>query len=122
MENNQALSKLNDFFKQQALHKILGKCPLCNFENKVLKTKILCDNDESQLLYYKCNQCLNSIIILVMNTGAVISSMGLITDLTESDIIKFVKYNKILDEDIINIHKVLKSKYFCYNFKNNKSL
>lgn len=119
MEKKNIFSKFNPFLKQQALQKIISHCPLCNYEYKSINAKIIRENEEAQLVYMKCPNCFGSLIILIINSGPLISAMGIVTDLNENDISKLNNVNVIQDEDIINLHELLKKRNFCWQFKNN---
>lgn len=107
----------NSLLKHQALQKMIGHCPLCNYEYQTINAKILDDNEEAQLIYIRCPNCLSSIVVLVLSSGPFLSSIGMITDLNEEDVLKLKNSGHIQEEDILNLHKVLKSKNFCLEFK-----
>lgn len=112
-------NNINPFLKHQALQKLIGKCPVCEYEYKTLRAKILDENEEAQLMYVKCQRCQGSLIVLLLASGPLVSSIGLITDLSMDDVQKFKHGYSIKEEDVIKIHQELKSKKFCLNFKNN---
>ena len=70
------------------------------------------------MFYIKCHKCSGSIILLILSSGPLISSVGIITDLNEVEIMKFQKSKKIQEEDILNLHQLIKAKNFCIKLKN----
>jgi hypothetical protein len=119
MDAKNLFSKLNPFLKHQALQKLMGKCPLCNFEYKTVSAKIIQENEEAQLIYIKCPHCSGSLIVVILSSGPLISSIGLVTDLNEEDLSKIKKNKTIFEEDILNLHQIIKEKNFCLHLKNN---
>lgn len=119
MDVKNFLSRINPFLKHQALQKLMGKCPLCNFTYKTVSAKIIEENEEAQLIYIKCPHCSGSLVALILSSGPLVSSIGLVTDLNDEDIIRLKNNKIIIEEDILSLHQNLKNKNFCWQFKNN---
>ncbi|MFH0819173.1 MAG: hypothetical protein V1898_04225 [Patescibacteria group bacterium] len=111
-------SKLSPFLQQESLQKLIGKCPLCGFQYKTIRAKVIEENEDAQLIYIKCQKCNGSIIIFVVSSGPLISSVGLITDLNEFDIVSFKNKRVLKEEDILKLHQNLQTGEFINSIKN----
>lgn len=117
MKNNNSFNKLNPFLKHQAIQKLINKCPLCGLQYKTVQAKIIEENEEAQLVYIKCQKCYGGVLLLILSSGPLVSSIGLITDLVEEDIVKYKNTTFLGEEDVLSLHQLLKTKNFCLNFK-----
>jgi transcription elongation factor Elf1 len=88
--------------------KIISYCPLCNRHYNLLSAKIIAQKDEAHLIYLQCKNCGASIMALIITSSLGISSVGLVTDLTSEDIIRFKKIEETIQADeLINFHRAL---------------
>ena len=72
-----------------------------------MEAKMLGEDGETRLLHVQCRKCQNSILalILVNNVGA--SSVGLLTDLSYEDVLRFRSNKQVTINDVIEIHDVM---------------
>ena len=65
------------------------------------------ERDESHLVYIKCRQCQSAVLALVSLTNLGVSSVGLVTDLSSDDVIKFKSAEPISCDEVIEAHQFL---------------
>lgn len=88
--------------------KLISYCPLCNTQYNPLTAKILEEREDAHLIHIECRRCASSIVALILTGGIGISSVGLITDLTSNDVLKFKDVPDLSADDVISLHEVLK--------------
>lgn len=72
-----------------------------------MEAQVLDENGETHLLHVKCKSCRNAILALVLVTKAGVSSVGLVTDLSFDDVVKFRAQNKVSVDDVLAVHQGL---------------
>src|SRR3990167_8528966 len=87
--------------------KLVSYCPLCENKHSSTEAKILDDNDGAKLVYIKCKKCYTSVVAVVIQNALGMSSVGVITDLTSNDVLKFRQTQDISTDDVLNIHEFL---------------
>lgn len=100
--------KPNPYVPNEGL-KLIAYCPLCNTQYNPLMAKILEERDEAHLIHIECRKCGSSIVALVLSGGLGVSSVGLVTDLTSDDVIKFKDTRDVSSDDVIELHELLAS-------------
>ncbi len=88
--------------------KLVAFCPLCNAQYHPHQASVLEQKEDAHLVYVKCEQCGSAIIALVVTGLMGISSVGLVTDLTEKDIRKFQNASAVTSDDILDFHHGLR--------------
>jgi hypothetical protein len=91
------------------------KCPICGYKYNLEKTKVL-ESDQDDvlneariLIHSDCQKCKSSVMFNVEIRGPEVFSVGMVTDLTSNDSSKFMGKGPITSNEIINIHKALKT-------------
>ncbi len=87
--------------------KLISFCPLCETHYNPMEAKQLGASGEVRLLHITCKGCSNSIIALVTVGSGGVSSVGLITDLTYRDVVKFRSSNAVEADDVLDVHGIL---------------
>lgn len=85
----------------------LAHCPLCENNYDSFRARIIDSKADSHLLHTQCNKCGAYIISLISVTPFGLSSIGIISDLSSADVLKFKNQPKITCDDIIEFHKVI---------------
>ncbi len=98
--------------KQEALERLLAKCPRCQ-TSKGLVTKLIREKPDAQLVHVTCSTCQGSLIAVVFTTGPLVSSVGLITDLSEKDVQRLHLSEALEEDDLIEIHEALQHADIC---------
>lgn len=92
--------------------KVVSRCPLCDSPFDNLDTKILGEDGETRLLHIRCQKCSNALLALILVSQGGISSVGLITDLSYEDVLRFRKGKTISTNDVIEIHQAVQEADF----------
>lgn len=96
----------NPSLKQQALEKLVALCPICQAQPQQLRTSVLFESNQAEYVHINCGSCQGSVVALLFSTGPLISSIGLITDLSQQDAVKFQRSKAISEDDIIGLHEL----------------
>ena len=84
--------------------KLVSYCPVCEARYNSIEARILGKNGETHLLHIVCRKCCNSILSLVLVNQVGASSVGLMTDLTFDDVMKFRTGSSVSIDDVIEAH------------------
>ncbi len=103
-------SSLHPHIKEQALEKMIGQCPICAAAKQDLTLNTIQQRSDAELLYIQCRSCQSSVVALVFSTGSVISSIGLLTDLTKAEVSQFQAKPALTEENLLNLHSYLQQK------------
>ena len=80
---------------------------MCNERYDPFQAKMLGANGDSHLWYVMCQNCLNSLMIVVLFGDFGVKSVGVLTDLTFEDVLRFKQTSPISVDDILNLHTTL---------------
>lgn len=103
--------------KQEALERLLSRCPRCQ-NTKGLITKLIREKPDAQLVHVNCTTCKGSLIAVVFTTGPLVSSVGLVTDLSEQDVQRLHLSEALEEDDLIAIHEALQHTDICRELLN----
>ena len=87
--------------------KVISKCPVCDHAYANVDAKLLEEDAESHLVYIRCSKCQTAILALVVFQTVGIISYGLITDLTEEEVLKFKNAESLSDDYVLETYKIL---------------
>jgi hypothetical protein len=87
--------------------RLISYCPLCNAHYNPREAKILEQKEGAHLIHVECRSCRSSIVAVVITGGIGVSSVGLITDLTSQDVIRFKNEESVAENDVIAAYEVL---------------
>lgn len=87
--------------------RILSACPLCETHYNPLEARILEGDEERHLVHIRCQKCSNAILALLTVSHTGVSSVGLVTDLTYDDVVKFKESSEVAVDDVIAVHVAL---------------
>lgn len=88
--------------------RLLSSCPLCGEKYGRDAASIIEERKNAFLIHVQCGKCKSS-IVSAMTTGQIgVSSMGLITDLTSEDVLKFRKRTPMTADEVLDVHHALK--------------
>ncbi|MDP3771572.1 MAG: hypothetical protein Q8R16_04680 [bacterium] len=93
-------------FSQESL-RLISYCPVCDTSYNPMEARVIDERDEKHLMHIRCKKCAHSILALVLTSGMGVSSMGLLTDLTFGDVLKFREAEPITVDDVITFHHFL---------------
>ncbi len=101
----QASLPFNSLFNGLAL---VSRCPLCEASFDPLEAKVLGESAESHLLHIRCRSCGHALLALVIVSQAGISSVGLVTDCTSEDALRFQGGRSVTVDDVLAAHLALR--------------
>ncbi len=65
------------------------------------------EDGETRLLHLRCRKCSNQLLALILISNGAVSSIGLITDLSYNDVLRFRKFSQVSIDDVIDIHETV---------------
>lgn len=65
------------------------------------------EHADRHLMHIRCKKCAHAIIALVLTNDMAVSSVGILTDLTYEDVLKFRKADPVVMDDVIALHQLL---------------
>ena len=86
---------------------LVSYCPLCNVSFSPHRAAVVGEEGDSQLLHITCNRCASSIVLLLLIGDIGVSSVGLVTDLTEGEVMRFKSSAIVSSDDLIDLHQHL---------------
>jgi len=89
--------------------KFVSYCPLCHSHFSPSEARLVDGNDDTRLLHVVCRVCSSSIVFLLLVGEVGISSVGLVTDLTSKDVLRFKDMHEITADDVLDVHNLLQS-------------
>ncbi len=89
--------------------KLVSFCPVCETRYNSMEARMLGEQGQTQLLHVKCRKCMNSILALVLVNQVGASSVGLLTDLSYEDVLRFRSDKAIELDDVIEVHRWIES-------------
>ena len=86
----------------------MSDCPFCNAPKKAVESEVLNQTEETRLLHLHCQSCENSVLALILSSPAGLTSLGIITDLSKSDVARLrSSKSQIMSDDVIELHQSL---------------
>ena len=85
--------------------KLVQQCPLCETVYEPLEIKVLNETDNKHLDHVTCAKCKHSEAALITHNPNGVSSLGLITDASSDDILRFVEVDAVDFDDVISWHE-----------------
>ena len=89
--------------------KYLSMCPFCSTKFSIKQAKIVAETKNSFLVHSYCKKCNCSVLASLTSSQMGISSIGLVTDLTYRDVLKFRNASSISVDNILETYSCLKS-------------
>lgn len=68
---------------------------------------MLDERDEAHLVHIQCSQCGSSIVALIMSSALGITSVGLVTDLTGDDVLRFKDELPVSADEALQVYELL---------------
>ncbi len=84
-----------------------------------MEARVLDENAEASLVHVRCKECRNAMLTLVQMTKAGVSSVGLVTDLSYEDVVKFKEEGTISIDDVMMAHQGLQNGDILTDLKGN---
>ncbi len=87
----------------------MKQCPVCEQEYTPDSLKVIEQNQESKLIHMTCPHCAHAMLAVVLSTRMGMSSIGILTDLTATDVKRFAQKEPVTENDILNFHNLLET-------------
>lgn len=87
--------------------RLVSYCPVCETRYNPMQARVLGQDEETHLLHVRCRKCFSSILALVLVNQVGASSVGLLTDLTYDDVVRFRSNSCVSINDVMDIHSFL---------------
>ena len=97
---------------------LITHCSVCSLRYEPLEANILEEGENAHLIYIRCRRCQTSIIAILTAGSLGISSVGLITDLSGDDVLKFKSAKPINCDQVIEAHQFLVKEKISFNHFN----
>ncbi|HAZ28986.1 MAG TPA: hypothetical protein DCY48_04415 [Candidatus Magasanikbacteria bacterium] len=83
-------------------------CPLCKKEyEREARVHVLYEERPIELVHITCSQCRNAVLAILAVSELGVSSVGLYTDLTAEDVVRFYSAESLAEDDVLSFHTVL---------------
>lgn len=89
---------------------LISRCPLCQTAYQPTAARVLAEHDDAHLVHFECGSCQGAIVAIVMTNVMGVSSIGLVTDLTPDDVLRFRTAVAVSPDDVLALHEYLGSK------------
>lgn len=99
-------SPQNPYTPQDQL-RLISSCPLCHTHYNPWQTRILEERDDAHLIYLQCRKCGSAVVAVVLTGWFGVSSIGVVTDLTSEDVLRFKQSAPISADDVLDVHELL---------------
>jgi hypothetical protein len=98
-------SRFFQLFEDNAEHlRVITACPICNARYHSGELRILEEKTDAQLVHVQCRKCRASVLAVVLANHLGVSSVGLVTDLSGDDVLKFRRQPTISIDDVLDLH------------------
>ncbi len=74
-----------------------------------MEAKILETREDAHLIHVQCRRCFSSIIVLVSANHSGMMSVGMVTDLSAEDVLRFRGSERVTCDDVLNFHEMIHS-------------
>ncbi len=98
---------LDAFFSGDGDLRVLTACPFCNTSYSIRAARVLAQKDDAHVVHIECRQCGGSIVALILAGGVGMQSVGVVTDLTRSEVEKFSQHMTISLDDVLAAHQLV---------------
>lgn len=88
--------------------KLAAYCPLCG-SRSLREAQLLGGTGETQLFHVTCKRCAASVLTLTLVRASGAGAVGLVTDLSADDAVRFVRTPAISTNDALQFHTFLKA-------------
>lgn len=88
--------------------KVIAACPLCHVRYEPLQAHVIDQRDDAHLLHLACSNCGGAVVAAVRRDALGVSSVGVVSDLTSDDVVRFKDAPTFIStDDILELHGLL---------------
>jgi hypothetical protein len=97
---------MNDFRKQPIWNGLISssQCAFCSSSLEPLEAKLLDDRGERKLIHVNCRRCEHSMLAIVSVSEKGIFSIGMLTDCSPDDAMRFKSAGPISSDEVLHAH------------------
>lgn len=95
--------------------RLMNQCPLCKGQYAPEAVSVLLQKQSANLVHLTCSSCQNSVLAMIVVTGAGLSSVGMLTDLNVEDAFRLNRVGPVTEEEVLDFHTLLNNKNFKIN-------
>lgn len=88
--------------------KLLKQCPICKLGYEQSDMKVIDESDEAFYVHVRCQKCENAVVAVMVISPLGMSSVGVLTDLTDEDCARCYAYEPISQDDVLDFHEWLR--------------
>lgn len=96
--------------------RIISSCPICRARYHSGELKVLEERLDAQLVYIQCRKCQASVLAVILASQLGVSSVGLVTDLSGDDVLKFRRQPVVSGDDVLDLHVAMNQPDFHQRF------
>jgi len=86
---------------------LLAQCPLCQATYQKDAVRLLGERGATRLFHCSCQQCGHAVMAILLESSGWVSSVGVVTDLTAQDALRFRTSEPISADECIRFHQQL---------------
>jgi hypothetical protein len=84
--------------------KLISYCPVCQHRENKMEAKVLEETEAAHLIHLRCHKCQAAVLALIIISSGGLNSVGMITDLSANDALKFKDLDSIDIEDVLELN------------------
>jgi hypothetical protein len=100
--------------------KQIASCPACQTSFEFLTTQVVETYSEAQLVHITCSKCRHALLAVIASLPDSTQTVGLVTDLTYEDVLRFSQAESISIKDVMDVHDYFGTKEWVKSFMKNK--
>lgn len=86
---------------------LLTTCPWCHAAYRGVGMKFLIARDNVNLVHVRCARCAGTMLVLVVASSLGVNSLGLLTDLTSEEVLRYHDAPSVTIDDVLDLHGIL---------------
>ena len=86
---------------------LMTHCPVFNLRYDPLESRVLRERGAGHLVHVSCGFCRSAIIAIIITNSVGINSIGLVTDMTADDVMKFGGNQPLTSDDVLEAYQFL---------------
>jgi hypothetical protein len=87
--------------------RLVSVCPLCDAKYVPAQACVLSEQGDTRLVHATCRKCGSATLALVVENDAGGSLVGMVTDLSREDVLRFHRGRRVTTDDVIDVHEGL---------------
>lgn len=95
--------------------KLISQCPVCNQNYQTEAIKLFANESEAKFVHFTCHSCHSYFIAMIMTMAKGVSTVGMITDLSFTDVQKLYTLPAITVDETIEASQSINNPDFFKN-------